>query len=234
MSLIRPPSVFDIISDDQLYNQDLSSILMVLNPIYSNILPYGDATPNRTGVYLNARINNKNKVLLTKINAGFFKEVIGQGTVEKRDFALYKGAFKINLHRWLNWEKELSLSASSESELTSRDGEAVSSLNLFSHQMNVSVNAELAKKFFIQASYKQFNANGNEFLIQRDNYGKITYFTSTQIDQKDHLLSFGMLYKFRENIYANIQYNWWGMKFTNHPYLDYKYNRLILILSVEL
>ena len=100
--------------------------------------------------------------------------------------------------------------------------------------MNASVNAELVKKFFIQASYKLLNAKGNEFLTQRDNYGNITYYTSTQIDQKDHLLSFGMLYKFRENVYTNLHYNWWGMKFPDQPYLDYKYNRLILILSVEL
>jgi len=234
MSLIRPPSIFDLVSDDQLYNQELSSILMVFNPIYSNILPYGDATPNRTGVYLKARLNNKNKVLLSKINAGFFKEVIGQGTAEKRDFGLFKGSFKINFHRWLNWKKELSLSASSESELTRRGGEEVSSVNLLSHQMNTSVNAELVKKFFIQASYKKLNANGNEFLTQRDNYGNITYYTSTEIDQKDHMLSFGMLYKFRENVYANLHYNWWGLKYADQAYSDYKYNRLILILSVKL
>jgi hypothetical protein len=72
MSLIRPPSVFDLVSDDRLYNQELSSTLMFFNPIYSNILPYGDATPNRTGAYLNARINNKNKIFLAKINSGFF------------------------------------------------------------------------------------------------------------------------------------------------------------------
>ena len=234
MSLIRPPSIFDIVSDDQLYNQELSSILMVFNPIYSNILPYGDATPNRTGVYLKARLNNKNKVLLSKINAGFFKEVIGQGTAEKRDFGLFKGSFKINFHRWLNWKKELSLSVSSESELTRRGGEEVSSVNLLSHQMNTSVNAELVKKFFIQASYKQLNANGNEFLTQRDNYGNITYYTSTEIDQKDHMLSFGMLYKFRENVYANLHYNWWGLEYADQAYSDYKYNRLILILSVKL
>ena len=234
MSLIRPPSIFDLVSDDQLYNQELSSILMVFNPIYSNILPYGDATPNRTGVYLKARLNNKNKVLLSKINAGFFKEVIGQGTAEKRDFGLFKGSFKINFHRWLNWKKELSLSVSSESELTRRGGEEVSSVNLLSHQMNTSVNAELVKKFFIQASYKQLNANGNEFLTQRDNYGNITYYTSTEIDQKDHMLSFGMLYKFRENVYANLHYNWWSLKYADQAYSDYKYNRLILILSVKL
>ena len=45
---IKTTSIFDLVSDEQLYNQDLSSILMGFNPIYSNILPYGDATPNRS------------------------------------------------------------------------------------------------------------------------------------------------------------------------------------------
>ena len=234
MSLRRPTSMFDLLSDYQLYNQDLSSILMVFNPIYSNVLPFGEATPNRTGIYLKVRTTNTNKVFLSKINAGLFKEVIGQGTIEKRNFGLLKGMFTINLHRRFNWEKELSLSASSESEVTSRGGDAISSLNLFSHQMNASLNAELVKKFFIQTSYKQFNANGNEFLTQRDNFGNITNFTSTQVNQKDHMLSFGMFYKFRESVYANLQYNWWGMTFADQDNLDYKYNRIILILSVEL
>ena len=234
MSMTRPTSVFDLVADDRIYNQDLSSNLMVFNPIYSNVLPYGDATPNRSGVYLKARLNNKSKVLLGKINAGFFKEVIGQGTAEKRSFGLVKAALKVNLHRWFNWEKEMSISASSESELTSRGGDTISSINLFSHQVNTSLNIELAKKFFIQASYKQFNANGNEFLTERDNYGDITYFTSTQVNQKDHMLSVGMLYKLRENVYANLQYNWWGMTFIDQAYSDYKYNRLLFILSVAL
>ena len=207
---------------------------MVFNPIYSYVLPYGDATPNRNGVFLKVRINDKKKVLLTKVKAGLLKEVIGQGTEEKREFGLFSGLFKINFHRWLNWKKELSLSASSEGQLTRRRGEEISSLNLFSHQMNASVNGELVKKFFIQASYKQLNANGNEFLTQRDNYGNINYYTSIKIHQTDHMLSLGMLYKFRENVYANLHYNWWGLKFYDQLYSDYKYNRLVLILSVKL
>jgi hypothetical protein len=234
MSLRRPTSMFDLLSDNGLYNQDLSSILMAFNPIYSNVLPYGEATPNRTGVYLKAKINNTNKVFLSKINAGLFKEVIGQGTAEKRQFTLLKAMFTINLHHRFNWKKEFSLSTSSESEVTSRGGDSISSLNLVSHQVNASLNVELAKKFFIQTSYKQFYANGNEFLTQRDNYGNITNFTLTQVNQKDHMLSLGLLYSFRENVYANLQYNWWGMTFSDQDYLDYKYNRLMLILSVEL
>ena len=234
MSLRRPTSMFDLLSDNRLYNQDLSSILMAFNPMYSNVLPYGVATPNRTGVYLKSRINNTNKLFSSKINAGLFKEVIGQGTLEKRHFGLLKAMFTINLHHSFNWEKEFSLSTSSESEVTSREGDSISSLNLFSHRLNTSLNAELAKKFFIQTSFTQFNANGNEFLTQRDNFGKITNFTLIQVNQKDHIFSLGMLYKFRENVYANLQYNMWGTTFADQDYLDYNYNRLILILSVEL
>ncbi len=234
MSLKRPTSMFDLLSDNRLYNQDLSSILMAFNPIYSNVLPYGVATPNRTGVYLKSRINNTNKLFSSKINAGLFKEVIGQGTLEKRHFGLLKAMFTINLHHSFNWVKEFSLSTSSESEVTSRGGDSISSLNLFSHRLNTSLNAELAKKFFIQTSFTQFNANGNEFLTQRDNFGKITNFTLIQVNQKDHIFSLGMLYKFRENVYANLQYNMWGTTFADQDYLDYNYNRLILILSVEL
>ena len=234
VSVPRQPSLFDLVSDEQLYNQDISSLLMAFNPIYSNILPYGDATPNRSGVYLNAKINNSNKLILVKIKTGFYKEIIGQGALEKRSYRLLKGSLKINLHKSLNLKKELSLIASSESERTVRGGDEISSLNLISNHMNISVNAELAKKFFVQASYKQFNANGNEFLIQRDNFGNITYYTPSQIDQKDHMLSIGTMYKFRKNVYANVQYNWWGLKFVDQPSLDYKYNRLLLILSVKL
>jgi len=234
MSLIRPSSTFDLISDEQLYNQNLSSVLMNFNPIYSNILPYGDATPNRNGVFFNGLINNKKKIFVAKFNASFYSEVIGQGTSEKRNFTLFKGNFKINFHQLLNLKNEFILSASSVSEYTKRGGKEISSLNLFSHQMNVSANVELVKKLFVQVSYNQISSFGNEFLTQRDNFGNINYFTSVQIDQKDHLLSSGLLYKIRDNVYTNIQYNLWGMKFADQPYLDYNYNRFILILSVKL
>ena len=32
---------------------------MIFNPVYSNVLPYGDATPNRHGFYLQSEVNYK-------------------------------------------------------------------------------------------------------------------------------------------------------------------------------
>ena len=234
MQTIRPTSIFDLIANDRLYNQDLSSILLTFNPIYSNILPFGDATPNRNGVYFNGKYTNKSKIILGKLNAGFFREVIGQGTPDKRRFTLLKAALKLNIHRFLKLRKELSFSLSSENEFTKRGGNSVSSIDLRSNQLNLSLNAEFAKRFFIQANYRQFNVKGNEFITQRNNFGEITYFSFTDFNQKDKMLSIGILNKLRENIYANIQYNCWGMEFTGQSFPDYKYNRLLFILSLKL
>ena len=103
-----------------------------------------------------------------------------------------------------------------------------------SNQIRLSINAEFAKRFFIQANYRQFDVKGNEFLTERNNFGEITYFSLSDYNQKDNILSIGILNKIRKNIYANIQYNWWGMEFTDQPFSDYKYNRLLFILSLKL
>ena len=55
MSLIRPSSTFDFVSDEQLYNQDLSSVLMVSILFIQIYFLMEMLHPNRNGVYLKAR-----------------------------------------------------------------------------------------------------------------------------------------------------------------------------------
>ena len=62
----RPISVFDLLSDEKLYNQELRGNLMIFNPVYSNVLPYGDATPNRHGFYAQSKF--KHKILCGRVN----------------------------------------------------------------------------------------------------------------------------------------------------------------------
>ena len=138
------------------------------------------------------------------------------------------------MNEGFHWKKELSLSGSYEAEYTSRGGDTVSQVQLLGQQINIALNAEVLPKLFVQLAYKQFNANGNEFLTQRDNYGNINNFINTHYKQKDHLLSAGLMYKLRDDVYANIQFNSWGMSFNDEPELNYNYNRLLFILSVTL
>ena len=232
----RPSSAFDLLSDENRFNQDLSGTLMSFNPIYSNVLPYGDATPNRTGFYLSASMN-KNQILLSNIKTAYFNEVIGQGTTEKRNFLLLAGDLKININEILKKPKEFSLSFSYWNELTTRDGDVVEELNLNSSHINGFINLEFSKKFYLQLGLKQINASGKEFITQRNEYGVIQNFSLVNYDQSDFIYFTGVNYKIKKNIYANIQYNWWGedLNNPNNPtFNDFNYRRLLFIFSVKL
>jgi hypothetical protein len=231
--LARPSNVFDLLSDENRYNQNLSSTLMGFNPIYSNILPYGDATPNRRGIYFSSRVT-KNQMFISNLNAAYYNEVIGQGTSEKRNFILLSGDLKININQILNTSKEISLSFSYWNELTRRNGDTLVQLNLNSNHINGFLDIEFSKKFFIQLGVKQLSAKGKEFITQRNEYGEIQNFLFANYDQKDFMYLAGINYKIKKNIYANIQYNWWGTLYPNQSTLDFNYNRLLFIFSVKL
>ena len=232
--LNRRFSTFDLVSDERIYNQAISVDLMEFNPIFSNVLPYGDATPNRIGLYLNAQHKSKEKLLETNIRSALLKEVIGQGTSYKRDFILFNGSLKCNLDQLINRAKKLNISVSYRQELTKRKGEPISEINLNSRLLNCFINAEIADKLFIQFSLKQFNSIGNEFITSRNEYGVIENYLSRNYNQKDFMYSPGISYEFRKNVYANIQYNWWGSDFSNMNIQGFDYQRLLFIFSVEL
>ena len=231
--ITRPVSMFDIVSDENIYNQDLSGTLMDFNPIYSNVNPYGTATPNRMGFFLETKLN-RDKALEANLNSSFLNEVIGQGTKKKRNFLMLSADFKLKINELLNKEKEVSLSFLYRYELTSRDGDSISAVKLDSRFFSSSLNFELSKKFYLQLGVTQIKAKGNEFLSLRNNYGNIQNFSLVSFNREDFLYSTGISYKLKENIYANIQYNWWGSSFLNQSTTDFNYNRLLFIFSVKL
>ena len=231
--LARPSSVFDLLTDENRFNQELSGSLMNFNPIYSNILPFGDATPNRMGFYLSSNMN-KNQILISNIKTAYFNEVIGQGTSKKRNFLLLAGDVKININEILEKSKEFSISFSYWNELTTRNSDDVDNINLNSSHINSFLNFEVSKKFYLQLGLKQINASGNEFITQRSEYGVIQNFSLVNYNQSDFMYSTGINYKINKNIYANIQYNWWGEDLNNSTFQDFNYRRLLFIFSVKL
>ena len=231
--ITRPVSMFDIVSDENIYNQDLSGTLMDFNPIYSNVNPYGTATPNRMGFFLETKLN-RDKAIEGNLNSSFLNEVIGQGTNKKRNFLMLSADFKLKINELLNKEKEVSLSFLYRNELTSRDGDSISAVKLDSRFFSSSLNFELSKKFYLQLGVTQIKAKGNEFLSLRNNYGNIQNFSFVSFNREDFLYITGISYKLKENIYANVQYNWWGSSFLNQSTTDFNYNRLLFIFSVKL
>ena len=230
----RPISAFDIVTDPSIYNQDLSPTLMNFNPMYTNSLPYGDATPNRIGVFSSIDYKSENKFLELNFNNSYFKEVIGQGSYQKRDFLLISANSKINLHEVFRNKKYFSFSLSLINEITSRSGTTFEQVDLNSKHLDISSNLEILENVFFQIGLKKVQSFGNEFLTKRTDFDEISTFSLVNYDQQDNFYSTGLKYQFRTNVYINIQYNWWQTKFNSLELSDFKYQRLLFIFSVKL
>ena len=232
--LVRPISVFDIVTDPNIYNQNISGTLMNFNPIFSNALPYGDATPNRQGIFINGYYNSKNKIIKIKFKTSYFNEVIGQGTTEKRNFFTFLQSCNINLNEIFNHSKELGLSFSTMNQITSRDGDSLEIVNLNSKHFNLLIEKEILNKLFLQLSLKRFESKGNEYINKRNEYGEIFSFQQLDLNRVDNLYCYGIKYKYSENVYLNLQYNLWNSNFNNSNYPDLNFQRFLFIFSVKL
>ncbi len=233
-SIARPMSLFDIMSDENIYNQEISPTLTAYNQIYSNILPYGDATPNRQGGYLKLKYRTIDDIIVSDFNAGYYTEIIGQGTEERRLFSQLQALIKFNASKKFGFSKKLDFVFNYSLENTSRQGSDIEKLNLDCNQVGLTLHAEVADKFFFQTGVRNLTAIGNEFITERSNYGEIVNFDSQQYDQRDFIFTNGLLYTFNENVYGNIQYNIWGTQFNEEDVPDFNYGRLFFVLSVKL
>ena len=232
--LPRPITIFDLMTDENIYNQELSATLMTFNPAFSNVLPFGDATPNRQGGYFKAKAGTSKQVLNGQLEGGYFQEVIGQGTPNKRTFVLAKAALHANLSNSFLWKRKAQVSLVSQSESTQRASEDIDQVTLFSHQLSAQANLEVVPKLSCQFAFRWLQVTGNEFYTVRDSQGEIINFMLTDFDQQSQVLSAGLLYQLSDKVYANLQFNGWGASFDDELYPTFNYRRLLFVISAQL
>jgi hypothetical protein len=233
-AISRQPSAFDLMTDVGRYNQEISSTLMTFNPMYSNVLPFGKATPNRQGVFADVSYNNPNNIFSTSLSIDALQEVIGQGTLERRNFQRASSRLGLNLNELNEWQRKVALTWSGTFENTNRRGEEFEVVELSSLRSNLVLEAEVMPGLFLQGSMTHINSVGNEQIIERTEFGEIEGYEAVNYDQLDRIYSTGFSYKWKEGVYANLQYNWWGVNYANEMHTDYGFRRLFFVLSVEL
>ncbi len=233
-AITRQPSAFDLMTDVGRYNQDISGTLMAFNPMYSNVLPFGKATPNRQGLFADASYDHPNNLYSSSLRLDVFQEVIGQGTMERRNFQRASGTFDLNVKELKEWQRNVSLTWSGAFENTQRQGDEYEVVALSSLQSNLVLEAEVIQRLFIQGSMTHINSTGNEQRVERTEFGEINGYSPANYDQLDRIYAAGLSYKWKENVYTNLQYNWWGVNYANEALTDYDFRRLFFVLSVEL
>ena len=119
-------------------------------------------------------------------------------------------------------------------QITSREGDSLEIVNLNSQHFNLLIEKEILNKLFLQLSLKRFESTGNEYINKRNEYGEIFTFQLLDLHRVDNLYCYGIKYKYRENVYINLQYNLWNSNFNNTNYPDLNFQRFLFIFSVKL
>ena len=230
----RKVSLLDVISDPNVYNQNLSTSLMSYNPMYSSVSPYGDATPNRIG--FTAKISNMNitDFFSANIQTQYFTEVIGQGTTQKR--MLNKSAFhsKLLLGKLLSLKKSIIIEGSMNLETVNRGGKDFEKIDFNSILYSGSISYELIKNLKLIAGAKVFYAEGNEFIAERDKYDQINDYSHNNYDSKETILIAGLQHHFTDEIYFTMQYNHFNVLDKTNTYDEFSLGRLIFMFNMNL
>lgn len=230
---IRSQTLFDRLSNDQLYNQSIQPILKPFLPEYNNLTPYGLATPNRKGFTGNLVIRHKEKYGQLSFTSENLTEMIGEGTSELRKFSGLRGGTLINIDRILKIKKAISVTGGYRNEMTSRTGPI--SVDLNSTIIDAGLTVEVLKSVDLMGGYKTFTGNGNEWVAYRNIYsGLITDYYNYKVNSTEDIVSFGLRYRFSNRSFFTGNYQMITYKNKMETSINQNYNIDQLFLNYTL
>ena len=160
----RPPTLFDLGHDRALYTFQLSDQLMPYDPRFSNVLPYGKATPNRRGVNVGVGYADKGGMVEANLDAAILTEIRGQGTFELKDFTQLRAVVNLNIHRMVDWDKNFRFTLGWQLEDTKRGGEEIEQIDFGSNMFEGGLEIELFQRFDLLLGGKFLTASGTEYV----------------------------------------------------------------------
>ncbi len=223
-------TMLDYVSDQNLRNLNLQNTLMLFNPAYNNLTPYGQATANRKGLTFGSSIGNNEKLVKADVIVDLLSEVATMGdsvTNALRQFLGVKGGTMFNAHKLLRFEKQIVFTLGARYEKTTRDGSAP--VNLESTLVDLGLSVEVVKQLYLLGGVKTIQAKGNEFIYTRNEYNQIETtnpFTNYDLNQSQMLYTFGARYKFSKNTYFTVTGVSQNVKFADRAYRNYKINQV--------
>tara|TARA_R110002072_G_scaffold26877_6_gene88332 strand:- start:713 stop:2434 length:1722 start_codon:yes stop_codon:yes gene_type:complete len=210
---LRSVNMMDLMRDVSLYNQQISPILMAYNPSYGNSNPYGNASPNRSGLKLKLSHKDLKKRWEANFHFNQLSEILGSGTDEIRNFSSWKIESKIDLAKFLNgYQRKIELNASYWSENTSRAEESgLQTVDLSNRMLNLGLNIGLGNNFELLAGLRSLRSDGFDFMPELNVYSEIIDFNEFRTELSEQIYGCGIRYNFSEKVNLSLLYhnfNW--------------------------
>jgi hypothetical protein len=203
----RDVNLTDIINHNAGYSFQINETLMAYNAAYDNITPYGIATPNRRGVYLNAERLDSLKIRRAFINAGQFTESRGTGTNTKKSFTSIAVGADFHINDFIGWKKDLVVNFGLRQDMTNREGDEFEAIALSSTMIDFGLKINLIDKLDLLFGSKFLRANGNEFMTERNAFNIVEDLRAIDIDFTEFTNAIGLRYRFSKTnqLLINVQ-----------------------------
>lgn len=232
---IRPLTLFDVISNDNIYNRTVSSSLATESQIFNSALPYGMATFNRIGAYAKLQFTGKRSVIAA--NAEYFNlsEIRGQGSAAYKNFSVVKLFTNFQVHKLLHLKNTIALQLGINSQTTNRKAnEAIENVDLKMMQLNAGLRWEVFTGFEFLAGFISQSNSGFDFSSDRNSYGEVTYFNLSHYDLNQKIQALGIRYNFSEKAYLCALYQQSSYTDKLKKNADFTMNQFGIIYNITL
>ncbi len=205
---LRAISMVDLYRDASLYQTQIVAGLMAFDPRYDNATPYGQATPNRKGINVLATYEDVEKRWLVEASSDLLTDVVGQGTVELKNYNTNSLFAELRINKLLKWEnRKLWLSARIGMQNTSRSGQqSFEEVDLQTRFNNINLTATLFGDLDLIAEYRSWKTSGFDLVAERNQYSQIIDYNEYTIDYNEDILGAGLQYNFSTK--SHLRFMW--------------------------
>ncbi len=233
----RDVTAFDIVRDPTIYNVGITPLLMAYNPAYGNAMPYGKATPNRTGVTLDLNYKDSLERINIDGSVAYLMEVQGTDLANKpRNYVVASLSADLNIHKFINFKKKILLHGGARFENTNRAGDSLTNVNLASQIYDGGFEIEALKKLDLLIGVKAVNTTGSENVAIRNQYNEIVGHNTTSfrnMNVQQLMLGYGVKYRFSTATYLTVQYHNFELTDKNMPERTFNMNQFYILFNMN-
>lgn len=228
----RPISYSDMLSGNSENSFKISEELLPYFAGYNNISPYGVATPNRKGVYLNVLKNDSVKFKKSFVNASFMIQSRGTGTIKKKQFILLNAGTDVYVNDFFGWKKQLKIDLGLRYENTSRSGEIYEKGNLNSTFIDAGISWEFAEKLDLLVGAKLWYVKGKAYVNERNKFNSVVNFDVIDYNFTENTYATGMRYRFSDKNNLSVQYQVFDINHTSSNFINYGISQFSILYSL--
>ncbi|MEL6852852.1 MAG: hypothetical protein AAFP92_30355, partial [Bacteroidota bacterium] len=230
----RQLSLWDINRDRSIYTFGLSDVLMAYDSRFGITQPYGQATPNRRGLYLEGDFFTSDSSLNVGAQVMRMSEIRGQGTFELKAFNLARLWSDIHIHKWINREEAITLTLGLQYEQASRGGNDIQQIDLTNVLLETGLQFELIESLDLLVGLKNMTSNGSDYLPQIVRFNEVRDFPARYtVDDTESMLAAGIRYRFKEGVYLNIQWERFSGSRASDAANDYGIDQIFILYNMN-